>query len=317
MGGYAMGAAAHILAVNLAVNPVPARSQMGSSLGFHIILACFGIAFAAVVMTAEWIGIKRGDAAAMLLARRWSKVMAVLVAVGAVSGTVLSYEMGLLWPGLMGRFGAAIGFPFSHGGDLLFPGSDLRRGVPVRLAAAAALGALVERDADRGVRAAGRLVGGRGELVDELTGRVHAHQRQAHQRRPGVGVLQRLDPVRDRAHGARRVHGGGIRHRRRLRGGAAARPPGPLPPAGLRHPVHDRRDPGPAAGDDGGHHRPVHRAPAAGQVRRDGIRPHDPARRSGMAGRDPDQWPGLPRRLHPGLRLDLGRVQPAHHRSSA
>jgi cytochrome bd ubiquinol oxidase subunit I len=112
----AMGAMAHVLAVN----PVPARSQMGSSLGFHIILACFGIAFAAVIMIAEWIGIKRGDAAALLLARRWSKVMAVLVAVGAVSGTVLSYEMGLLWPGLMGRFGAAIGFPFSMEGIFFF-----------------------------------------------------------------------------------------------------------------------------------------------------------------------------------------------------
>src|SRR5215475_4278895 len=111
-----MGAVAHVLAVN----PVPARSQMGSSLGFHIILACFGIAFAAVTMTAEWIGIRRADAAALLLARRWSKVMAVLVAVGAVSGTVLSYEMGLLWPGLMGRFGAAIGFPFSVEGIFFF-----------------------------------------------------------------------------------------------------------------------------------------------------------------------------------------------------
>ncbi len=111
-----MSTVAHVLAVN----PVPARSQMGSSLGFHIILACFGIAFAAVTMTAEFIGIKRGDAAALLLARRWSKVMAVLVAVGAVSGTVLSYEMGLLWPGLMGRFGAAIGFPFSVEGIFFF-----------------------------------------------------------------------------------------------------------------------------------------------------------------------------------------------------
>ena len=111
-----MGAVAHVLAVD----PVPARSQMGSSLGFHIILACFGIAFAAVTMTVEWIGIRRGDAAALLLARRWSKVMAVLVAVGAVSGTVLSYEMGLLWPGLMGRFGAAIGFPFSVEGIFFF-----------------------------------------------------------------------------------------------------------------------------------------------------------------------------------------------------
>jgi len=111
-----MGAMAHVLAVN----PVPARSQMGSSLGFHIILACFGIAFAAMCMIAEWIGIKRNDAAALLLARRWSKVMAVLVAVGAVSGTVLSYEMGLLWPGLMGRFGAALGGPFSFEGIFFF-----------------------------------------------------------------------------------------------------------------------------------------------------------------------------------------------------
>jgi cytochrome bd ubiquinol oxidase subunit I len=111
-----MGAMGHVLAVN----PVPARSQMGSSLGFHIILACFGVAFAAVTMTAEWIGIRRGDAAAMLLARRWSKVMAVLVAVGAVSGTVLSYEMGLLWPGMMGKFGAAIGIPFSLEGIFFF-----------------------------------------------------------------------------------------------------------------------------------------------------------------------------------------------------
>jgi cytochrome d ubiquinol oxidase subunit I len=109
----------HVLAAG-AVNPVPARSQMGSSLGFHIILACFGVAFAAVTMTAEWIGIKRKDPVAMLLARRWSKVMAVLVAVGAVSGTVLSYEMGLLWPGLMGRYGAAIGLPFSLEGIFFF-----------------------------------------------------------------------------------------------------------------------------------------------------------------------------------------------------
>jgi cytochrome d ubiquinol oxidase subunit I len=58
---------------------IPARAQMGSSLGFHIILACLGIGFPAVVMTAHYRGL-RGDADALLLARRWSKVMAVLVA---------------------------------------------------------------------------------------------------------------------------------------------------------------------------------------------------------------------------------------------
>ena len=102
------------LAVVLAAgrDVVPARAQMGASLGFHIVFACFGIAMPLVVLIAHWRGL-RGDATALLLARRWSKVMTVLFAVGAVSGTVLSYELGLLWPELMGRFGAAFGIPFS------------------------------------------------------------------------------------------------------------------------------------------------------------------------------------------------------------
>jgi cytochrome d ubiquinol oxidase subunit I len=103
-----------VAAGNLQV--VPARAQMGSSLGFHIILACMGIAFPAIVMIAHYRGLRHHDQAALLLARRWSKVMAVLVAVGAVSGTVLSFDMGLLWPGLMGRYGSVIGIPFSFEG---------------------------------------------------------------------------------------------------------------------------------------------------------------------------------------------------------
>ena len=89
---------------------------MASSLGFHIILACMGIAFPAIVMIAHYRGLRYGDGVALLLARRWSKVMAVLVAVGAVSGTVLSFDMGLLWPGLMGRYGSVIGIPFTFEG---------------------------------------------------------------------------------------------------------------------------------------------------------------------------------------------------------
>lgn len=99
---------------------VPARSQMAATLAFHIIFACFGVALPALVLAAEWIGLRTGDPAALLLARRWAKVMAVLFAVGAVSGTVLSYEMGLLWPRLMGRFGAALGIPFSVEGVFFF-----------------------------------------------------------------------------------------------------------------------------------------------------------------------------------------------------
>ena len=84
---------------------LPAREQMAFTLGFHIILVPFGVAFTFLMMVLNYRGVRRGDADALLLARRWSKVAAVLFAVGAVSGTVLSFEMGLLWPRLMGRFG--------------------------------------------------------------------------------------------------------------------------------------------------------------------------------------------------------------------
>ena len=99
---------------------VPARAQMATTLGFHIILACLGIALPAIVLLAEFIGLRRGDETAMRLARHWSQAMGVLVAVGAVTGTVLSFEMGLLWPGLMRRYGAVLGFPFGVEGIFFF-----------------------------------------------------------------------------------------------------------------------------------------------------------------------------------------------------
>jgi cytochrome d ubiquinol oxidase subunit I len=99
---------------------LPAREQMGFTLGFHIILVPFGVALTFITMIANYRGIRHGDAEALLLAQRWSKVAAVLFAVGAVSGTVLSFEMGLLWPGLMGRFGAAYGVPFAMEGIFFF-----------------------------------------------------------------------------------------------------------------------------------------------------------------------------------------------------
>jgi cytochrome bd ubiquinol oxidase subunit I len=99
---------------------VPARAQMATTLGFHIILACLGIALPSVVLLAEFIGLRRNDQTATLLARRWSQVMAVLLAVGAITGTVLSFEMGLLWPGLMRRYGAVLGLPFGVEGVFFF-----------------------------------------------------------------------------------------------------------------------------------------------------------------------------------------------------
>src|SRR5919201_6607390 len=100
-------------------NLLPAREQMGFTLGFHIVIACLGIAFPAITLIANWRGV-RGDEDALRLARRWSKVMAVLFAVGAVTGTVLSFEMGLLWPGLMGRFGEVFGVGFAIEGLFFF-----------------------------------------------------------------------------------------------------------------------------------------------------------------------------------------------------
>lgn len=99
---------------------LPARNQMALSLGWHIILACFGVAFPSMIFVVHWRGVFRGDTVALELAKRWSKVSAVLFAIGAVSGTVLSFEMGLLWPGLMGRYGDVLGLPFAFEGLAFF-----------------------------------------------------------------------------------------------------------------------------------------------------------------------------------------------------
>jgi cytochrome bd ubiquinol oxidase subunit I len=101
-------------------NLLAARSQMGFTLGFHIVLACFGVAFPAMMLIAEWRGRRRNDEAALRLARNWSKAVAVMFAVGAVSGTVLTFEFGLLWPRFMDRFGDAFGVAFAIEGIFFF-----------------------------------------------------------------------------------------------------------------------------------------------------------------------------------------------------
>ena len=97
-----------------------ARSQMAFTLGFHIVLASLGVAFPALMLIANYRGLRHNDAAAMLLARRWSKVAAVTFAVGAVTGTVLSFEFGLLWPAFTGRFGSVFGILFAIEGLFFF-----------------------------------------------------------------------------------------------------------------------------------------------------------------------------------------------------
>jgi len=97
-----------------------ARTQMAISLGFHIVFAEIGIAMPLMMVLAEWRWRRTGDKAYLDLAHRWSKGTAVLFAVGAVSGTVLSFELGLLWPGFMRYAGALIGMPFSLEGFAFF-----------------------------------------------------------------------------------------------------------------------------------------------------------------------------------------------------
>lgn len=98
---------------------LPARYQMAVSLGWHILIAAFGVAFPAIIFVAHRRGL-RGDPAGLVLAQRWAKVSGVLFALGAVSGTILSFELGLLWPGMMGTFGDVIGPAFAWEGLAFF-----------------------------------------------------------------------------------------------------------------------------------------------------------------------------------------------------
>src|SRR3954462_2080805 len=118
------GQAAKVSPVDLAVaaaNPVPwARAQMAFTLAFHIILVPLGVSWAFMTLVANYRGLRHRDADAMRLAHPWSAYMAVTFAVGAVTGTVLSFEFGLLWPRFMGQWGEAFGVPFAFEGIFFF-----------------------------------------------------------------------------------------------------------------------------------------------------------------------------------------------------
>src|SRR5256712_1385483 len=97
-----------------------ARSQMGVSLAFHIVFAVIGIAMPVMMVVAERRWQVTGHEIYLDLAKRWAKGTAILFAVGAVSGTVLSFELGLLWPEFMRFAGPIIGMPFSLEGFAFF-----------------------------------------------------------------------------------------------------------------------------------------------------------------------------------------------------
>jgi cytochrome d ubiquinol oxidase subunit I len=105
----------------LATNPVPwAKAQMAFTLAVHITLVPLGVSWAFMTLIANYKGLRHGDADAMRLAQRWSRYMAVTFAVGAVTGTVLSFQFGLLWPRFMDRWGDAFGIPFAFEGLFFF-----------------------------------------------------------------------------------------------------------------------------------------------------------------------------------------------------
>jgi hypothetical protein len=128
-----------------------ARQMQALSFAVHIPLVCFGIAFPAMVLFVEWLYLRTGYPLYGTLARRWSKLMLALFAAGVVTGTILSFEMGMLWPGFMARFGEVFGLGFTlegfsffleaifiaiyvYGWERLSPRMHLDSGIPVVVA---------------------------------------------------------------------------------------------------------------------------------------------------------------------------------------
>jgi cytochrome bd ubiquinol oxidase subunit I len=128
-----------------------ARQMQALSFAVHIPLVCFGVAFPALVLGMEWLGRRSGDALLLVLARRWSKAMIALFAVGVVTGTILSFELGLLWPEFMATYGEVFGLAFAlegisffveaifiaiyvYGWDRLSPRAHMLAGIPVVIA---------------------------------------------------------------------------------------------------------------------------------------------------------------------------------------
>jgi cytochrome d ubiquinol oxidase subunit I len=128
-----------------------ARQMQALSFVAHIPIVCFSIAFPAMVLFVEWMWQRTGDPLYRTLARRWTKVMAALFAIGVITGTILSFEMGLLWPSFTATFGSVFGLGFAiegfsffteaifigiyiYGWDRLSPRAHLATGIPIVIA---------------------------------------------------------------------------------------------------------------------------------------------------------------------------------------
>jgi len=162
-----------------------ARSQMAFSLAFHIIFAVVGMGMPLLMVLSEWRWLRGGRSVDLQLAKRWAKGTAVLFAVGAVSGTVLSFELGLLWPKFMAWAGAIIGMPFSlegfaffaegiflgvylYGWDRVPPRAHLAAGIVVAVSGAASGMFVVFANAWMNTPAGFRLLNGQPIDIDPL-----------------------------------------------------------------------------------------------------------------------------------------------------
>jgi cytochrome d ubiquinol oxidase subunit I len=162
-----------------------ARAQMGLSLAFHIIFAVIGIGVPALMVVAEGLWLRTRDRTYLTLTQQWARGTAILFAVGAVSGTVLSFELGLLWPEFMAFAGGIIGMPFSLEGfafftEAIFLGIHLYAwdrvrplvhwlaGVMVALSGLASAVFVVSANAWMNAPAGFRIVGGRPVDIDPI-----------------------------------------------------------------------------------------------------------------------------------------------------
>jgi cytochrome d ubiquinol oxidase subunit I len=163
-----------------------ARQMQALSFSVHIPLVCFGIAFPAMILFVEWLYLRSGDDLYRTIARRWTRVMAALFAIGVITGTILSFEMGLLWPAFTSTFGSVFGLGFAiegfsffmeaifigiyiYGWERLSPKAHFLSGIPIALAGATGSLMVISVNAWMNHPSGFRLVDGKAVDVHPLT----------------------------------------------------------------------------------------------------------------------------------------------------
>jgi cytochrome d ubiquinol oxidase subunit I len=177
-----------------------ARQMQALSFAVHIPLVCFGIAFPLMVLVIEWMGHRTGDGLYLTIARRWSRIMVALFAVGVITGTILSFEMGLLWPNFTATFGGVFGLGFAiegfsffleaifigiyvYGWDRLSPRAHMLSAVPIIITGFTGSWMVIAVNAWMNHPGGFRLVGGRAvdiHPVDALFGNAYLWHELVH-----------------------------------------------------------------------------------------------------------------------------------------